>query len=46
MEENGYLFKGNLFVSFFFNLDRINLSIKTINKIKLFISKKIYIKFL
>ena len=38
--------KGNLFVSFFFNLDRSNLSTKTINKNKLSVSKKIYIKFL
>jgi BirA family biotin operon repressor/biotin-[acetyl-CoA-carboxylase] ligase len=27
--------KGNLFVSFFYNLDKINLSLKKITKIKL-----------
>jgi BirA family transcriptional regulator, biotin operon repressor / biotin---[acetyl-CoA-carboxylase] ligase len=38
-------YKGNLFVSFFFNLNRINLSIKQLTKINCLLVKKLISKF-
>jgi hypothetical protein len=40
MEKNGFPFKGNIFVSFFYELKNINKSLPALTKNKLFISQK------
>ena len=45
MEKNGTSYKGNLFVSIFFPIDKINLSLKDLTKINCFLVKKLLSNF-
>ena len=46
MEKNGFLYKGNLFVSIFFPIDKIKLSLKDLTKINCLLVKKLYQNFI